>query len=167
MITRILVFSWLTNTRLKYNLPQILDASKVEISKDLREKDLSGWLELERKSLTLQVMSFHFLRWLPHFRRSLLSVWTVAAEITVALTLMIVFRPWWTKLSRSLFYCSPVLCLPPHTQHVTHLQLLLSHLLLTLQQSTSLTSHVLPFSRTKLKVWASRGLSSDPAPVHL
>ena len=41
MITRIIVFSWLTNTRLKHNLPQILDASKVEISKDHREKDLS------------------------------------------------------------------------------------------------------------------------------
>lgn len=163
MITRIIVFSWLTNIRLEYNLPQIVDASKVEISKDLREKDLSGWLELERKSLTLQVMSFHFLRWLPHFR-SLLSMWIVAAEITVAPTLMIVFRPWWTKLSRSLFYC-PLSA--PHTHHVTHLQLLLSHLLLTLQQSTSLTSHVLPFSRTKLKVWASRGPSSDSAPVYL
>ena len=40
MITRIIVLSWLTNTRLKYNLHQILDASKAEISKDHREKDL-------------------------------------------------------------------------------------------------------------------------------
>lgn len=40
MITRIIVLSWLTNTRLKYNLLQILDASKAEISKDHGEKDL-------------------------------------------------------------------------------------------------------------------------------